>query len=662
MFKRGQVTFYVIFGILLVATIIVLISFRSSIFRLDWETERQRSLDVPEQVKDVQNYILGCINSVGTQGIDILLLQGGYIYLPEEDYTINPNEPYAKSLEIMPGSDLKTSYWFYKYGNGLLKYNKPTIPEMENQLEKYVENNLGYCLQNFTLFEEFDIVYNSAKADVIIKDENVLFTVNLPVTVIHENYGFSFDNFYEPVNVRLGELYNSASKVFDYIISNNVFEDLTYDVMVVEEGVPLSGNEFTCEPQVWYYDDVKDNLKDALSDNIPYLKLAQTQNNQRENYFLRNVGSLPKDYSVIFQYIPDWPMALEIYPSEENGRILKSQSIFPTDREEFALVSSIMCMQDYSFIYNLVYPLLIVVTDENGDSMQFAMHVVLDNNQPKNITEDVLDMPDYESIICDNRMAQQMVFVLTEDVGGYQLLQDVDINIKCVNVVCDVGKTIYDRQTGNTMFNGFMPQCFNGFMSASKEGYVSRIEQVSTIDPNQIFTIFMEPVTEVGISVVAYENFIERLIVESEEFIIMGNHQDLDHTFTITSETSSINLASGVYDITAYLFKESRVGYTIKGEEFEYCYDKPFTALGSLIGLTETECQTFKAEDIQANSAIIGGGEFSWEVDRYDLSRAKSVKFRLPVKGFPESIEDFDQIIEEIDTNTIDITPRFEYE
>lgn len=662
MFKRGQITFYVIIGIIIVTSIVLIVGIRSRMARLDWEAERLKSMEIPEEARDVQNYILSCINSVGNEGINILLAQGGYINLPEEYYTIDPNLPYAKSLEIIPGSGMRTSYWFYKYGNELLKYNKPSVSEMERQLAFYVDNNLGNCLQNFTIFEQYEIQFNSAKTNVIIRNENVLFTVNLPVNFVGEGFAFSLENFYEPVNVRLGELYDSAVKVYDYIVHNDVFEELTYDSIVLDEGVPLSGTEFTCEPFVWYYEDVKESLKLVLSENIPYVKIKGTQNSDRDNYFLRDAGNLPNDYMVFFQYIPDWPMDLEIHPSEENGLILKSDSIISQDKEEFALVSSIMCMQDYSFVYNLVYPLLVNVVNEKGESMQFGIHVVIRNNQAKNITEEVLDFPDHEAIICGNKMAMQTVYVLTEDKGGYKLLENVDINLKCVNAVCNVGKTVYDRYTGTSMLRTNMPQCFNAFMSAEKQGYVSRPEMVSTIQEDQMFMIFMEPVTEIEAYVVAYEDFFERPIVESEEFVITGTHRDFDHTFTMTSQTSSINLIPGVYDIRSYLFKESRVGFTIEGRDFEYCYQKPMGILGTLIGFTETECKSFTTEDIQADSAIIGGGEFSWEVNRFDLENAKRIKFRLPVKGFPETIDDFDKIIEEIDTIAIDVVPRFEYE
>ena len=93
MLKRGQITLYVAFGLVVVALIVLLVLTRQGVFLTDWEKERRQALDVPEQAKEMNDYIQGCVGSIADEGITLLGMQGGYIQLPCREKYSQPCKP-----------------------------------------------------------------------------------------------------------------------------------------------------------------------------------------------------------------------------------------------------------------------------------------------------------------------------------------------------------------------------------------------------------------------------------------------------------------------------------------------------------------------------------------------------------------------------------------
>src|SRR3989344_7077087 len=137
--KRGQISFFVIIAILLIAGI-------SIIFILDPFS------GVPSKLQPVENYFLDCVSNLAEEGAMTAGEQGGYIEVPE----------FEVGSEYMPsGSQINyfgsvIPYWFYISGNNIKKTQMPSIEEIERQLSGYISRNIGEC--SFEDFADYSVI------------------------------------------------------------------------------------------------------------------------------------------------------------------------------------------------------------------------------------------------------------------------------------------------------------------------------------------------------------------------------------------------------------------------------------------------------------------------------------------------------------------------
>ena len=74
------------------------------------------------------------------------------------------------------------------------------------------------------------------------------------------------------------------------------------------------------------------------------------------------------------------------------------------------MVRSFFCLTTYNVIYDVEFPVLVSLYDEDSDfTFQFATMVVLDNNQPRENTNGTLDLTEVESPICDDATTELSV-------------------------------------------------------------------------------------------------------------------------------------------------------------------------------------------------------------------------------------------------------------
>ncbi|NCN22546.1 hypothetical protein GW934_03595, partial [Candidatus Falkowbacteria bacterium] len=161
--KRGQVTVFIILGIVVLVAIALVFMFRSELVSQDFESE-MNSIIVPQQLVPVKQYFDACLIDVAEEGIMVLGEQGGYIKIPEDITPRFDNNIYSNSLELSKGSDV--AYWFYESANGIEEEQIPTKKDMELQLEEYISNNFQRCFYFVDDFEDegFEIELPTADA------------------------------------------------------------------------------------------------------------------------------------------------------------------------------------------------------------------------------------------------------------------------------------------------------------------------------------------------------------------------------------------------------------------------------------------------------------------------------------------------------------------
>mgnify|MGYP001602217445 CR=1 FL=1 len=155
--KRGQVTVFIILGILIVAIIAIAYSFIKKIGPGDI---------VSANIDEVKSYAIDCLKQVSEEAVLSVGKQGGYYNLPNESIY---SPPYLVA--------------YYIYGTQVLVPSKKIV---ENEIESYINENLQDCFNDFNILKNSDIIIGTNKINTLVqikeKEVDINSKINLVVT------------------------------------------------------------------------------------------------------------------------------------------------------------------------------------------------------------------------------------------------------------------------------------------------------------------------------------------------------------------------------------------------------------------------------------------------------------------------------------------------
>ena len=97
--KRGQVTIYVILGIIVIAALAGVFLLKDYVLKSQFEREAEK-VKISDDFLPIYNSYSNCISEITQDGISILALQGGYIEIPRYEYAVNPLIPFSNKLDF----------------------------------------------------------------------------------------------------------------------------------------------------------------------------------------------------------------------------------------------------------------------------------------------------------------------------------------------------------------------------------------------------------------------------------------------------------------------------------------------------------------------------------------------------------------------------------
>src|SRR3989344_1909203 len=154
-YKKGQLTIFILLAIVIVVGIFLffLLKQRGAI------TE-----EIPTTFKPIEGYYLDCVKEYASIGISILEENGGYIYFSK----FEPGNDYSPTSNQLDFFGTGIPFWYYASASNLIKEQVPTKQELENQLKKYLDENLK-C--DFSLFQQQGYAVNLSKPKIDVKIE-----------------------------------------------------------------------------------------------------------------------------------------------------------------------------------------------------------------------------------------------------------------------------------------------------------------------------------------------------------------------------------------------------------------------------------------------------------------------------------------------------------
>ena len=356
--KRGQVTIFIIIGILIVAGVGLFFTFQDSIV----------GTSVPTTLEPVYNQFLECVKENTLTGINVMESQAGYIYLPEFEKG-SEYMPFSSQLDFLGSA---VPYWYYVSENGFEKEQVVSISDMETDLERFVEEQINDCDFDSYYEDEFLIDYGVVEAKANIKSEKVEIKLDMGMTIEKADESIFIKDHRVSVNSNLGKLYDSAIEVYEKEQDEFFLEEYAIDTLNLY--APVEGVEFTCSPQTWIVEEVFDELQQAIEDNTLSLKSKGGNyilNNKENEYFVVDVNSDVKFFNSV-----NWPYSFEVSPSDEAIMVTE-----PIGNQQGLGVLG-FCYAPYHFVYNVKYPVLVQV-QEGEEIFQFPLAVVIQGNKPR---------------------------------------------------------------------------------------------------------------------------------------------------------------------------------------------------------------------------------------------------------------------------------------
>lgn len=387
--KKAQVSVFILIGLVIFAVAGVSFFLISDSFQVD----DSLILRVSEDVRPVYEFMDMCIGQTLQNGILISARSGGHVY-PLERHSIDHRSHLS---DVVRRGPTYIPYWYhFDYSSLQFSSKRPPLSKshgsnsIEEQLERYVFENVERCFNNFASFSNSYVVdYEIIDFIVTISDGMIVIESDIPTTVeIIENSVFqSFSDFLMSVDTDYLRLYNAASDisrtqsqvgflerpVLDLISSNSGVNRVLppyYEVEVFGFG---SGD-------YWVREDVHNFIKQNIFSRLSSMQMLFTRNfrtpdpvedigSSFDEILIQEILDPVFDYS---QFTVDF-----FYPSNSNPYIRVgsgSPVMRPDEASSDASAGFIQIISNvirrYRFNYEMAFPIVSRVCDTTSFSGQ----------------------------------------------------------------------------------------------------------------------------------------------------------------------------------------------------------------------------------------------------------------------------------------------------
>lgn len=697
--KRGQVSVFVVVGIVLLLLVASYLAYRFIVLEDLFEQRKQDIARLPSQFQPVASYLDACVQNIALDALAVVGAQGGYLDVPVDPIPTSPFAPVPRALDVLPTGELKVPLWFREAGNGIYELNVPQKEEVEASIASYVNENFPRCMDNLTTFfnEGYTLLGlgNEVETRVNMQPEFVDVYVEFPITLSVDNVEFTLTEYLGRVETQFGEMYDAAVEILENENEGFYLENKTLDMLVAYDNeVPFSGSDLSCGEKIWSKTQVTNRLKTILFENIAAMRVegSNFDPSEEKSYLVLDLMDENRNVNINLMYNPSWPTLVEITPSE--GDVLKSDPVTKQAGGYVAsLISSYVCLNNHHFVYTIKYPLLVTLTDENGFTFQFVTEVIIDRNLPRENRIVPLDLSVSRSPLCEFASVPLKVNTFTVDGSSNVVpLDEVSLSFKCFPETCPLTTTLKGASSAQVL----APPCVNGFVEGTKQGYYTGKSIIATNRESGEVDLVLEKIYEkpVEIFVIEKRTGQVRAPYDSELISFEFRHNDARYSESFFSQKegascaeevdcgpgldcvsgecktpncesdddcslnqvcaagsctpkNTINLLPGEYTINSFISRTSTWPITTQTKTVENCVDTR-TFFG-LIG--EEKCFTADIPSVELNNALVGGGTFEVVFNRAALASQESLKLYVLTDDIPADFEGFANIQTTLSTN-----------
>lgn len=260
--KRGQITIFLVIGIIILLLAAGFFFIFSKIKKAPLEVEAEEARKFLGVPGTVQNFVEKCIKATVDPAIYLLAIQGGVIY-PEKDSLI-----------------LLTDYGLINYAwiNGVSGLFRE---KMEKDLATYLEENIDFCLIDFESFKRQNITvepdYRKIQAEIIIQKSTIKAELTLPLQIVLSNGDIA------TINAFSAQQQSSLGAMVE-VIEALKFPDLG----------PQDFFDLPYQPVILPFDE-----------SVTIYSLSRTDPNEPLSFFFAVRNDFPKNEPPTLAFIPD---------------------------------------------------------------------------------------------------------------------------------------------------------------------------------------------------------------------------------------------------------------------------------------------------------------------------------------------------------------------
>jgi hypothetical protein len=580
--KKAQLTLFIAIGVVLVM-IAGIYFYATTEMNLSFEESKEKIVgDVPVEFYGIFNYIENCLYTTAQEGLIKLGSSGGVLDM--SNYVIaDPTS--SDAVRFLPGSSWVIPYWRYLKGNNqctgacefvvmphmgstpLKLHKKGSTFSIEGQLDKYIEDNIEGCLDNFKAFKEqgYGIKDSNLKVKSSVAEEGVVIALDYPVEISKDGVEEVLYNYITKLDVNFKKIFELASTITRMEANYTFLERNVLNLISAYSDIddtklpPFYEVGFGFTSVMWMKNDVEDKITGLLQTHINEHQIYNSYNydpnyfpddpiieGMFSNFILRPSPS--GEYSslgVDFDYFMGWkPIYFDL---NCDGMLCRPESILSDLGVSFGF-------HRYIFAYDISFPVLVEINDpfafnERGYSFYFFLEGNIRDNEPLNTTfnplETVVTVKD--SMLCDeDKRNSGDVNVYVTDAKTGDALKDVRVTYSCLGESCLIGMT---DDTGE--LSSKFPVCVGGVVSYLKEGYLGKGKLMNAyLDVGGSQSMELEPFREKEI--IIEKKVLDKGIVTlydddlnpytEEGWIFDSNPKDLYYEEEIVEEKALISL------------------------------------------------------------------------------------------------------------------------
>lgn len=638
--RKAQITVFIIIGIILVLSVGVYTYLRTAGIK-------PAEIFQPK-APPVVAFIDACIEKTASDALSAMGDQGGYITLPD-NIALDP----TKHVNLIPGVggevSPKVPYWYFEGANQI-----PSIEYMQVQVETYIDQNLAFCLENYTdLRDEYMITEISGySADVVFTEQETVIGLSYAVDIQPRGQEeiTSVEQFLVRLDIPVRRMWQLANDLLNAENEKTFFENMTMNVMSSHspEDIPFSGMLFECGRKQWLLSDIKRKTIKAIepavtgirfknTDHPPFLendddyrRVHDAVQDWRESEIrkpLRLPDDIPEDSYEYFQYYFDFTdrnyddfKVVSTYKKEWGMNMLSTPNQYGVMKSsvqslQSRIIQMLLCLNTYHFVYDVTYPVMISINDpeamhNTGYVFRFAFPVQIFHNAPDRtlLPTTIIEPIEFASDVCGFLAPEEHTIRVRDRITNAELSK-VNLTFQCLTIACDLGYTRTNNR--HLQWSGQFPEgCYAPIITANRSGYLYTEKQHDGTEP---FYIDMYPTQTVKFDVKRHTETAPGVA----RFIEPGMYAIIN--------VESINPPLSVFDV----FDSEDRFFT--EDTFELLRADATYQLSIMLLKRISE-----EEDL-----LVGGWVGNWTVSMEDMLDAEKVVFHIPEK-FPTPTTDIE--------------------